>query len=200
MSPPVSADETAAGQDHGHQGGSHLGSSLTYPRSASVLGYCLLPLVLVSTLGIVVPLDGLFGYLLTSLSIMWCSYSSSSMFTIVGKSSQQHGMRPVTDSCRSHDFDEGSCRISYGTFLWQLWHYGHLQLSRHWTVGQGGWGSVRNEVDFEKHIGQIISTQQMAYDTMIVENMTFNYRSDIHTLSGDEPIGARQLISVWRKE
>jgi hypothetical protein len=85
MSPPVSAAEVAAGQDHGHPHGSHLGSSLTYPRSASVLGYCLLPLVLVSTLGIVVPLDGLFGYLLTSLAIVWCSYSSSSMFVIVGK-------------------------------------------------------------------------------------------------------------------
>jgi hypothetical protein len=37
--------------------------------------------------GIIVPLDGLFGYLLTSLAITWCSYSSSSMFTVVGKSS-----------------------------------------------------------------------------------------------------------------
>lgn len=85
MSPPISADEAAAGQDHGHPRGSHLGSSLTYPRSASIVGYCLLPLVLVSTLGIVVPLDGLFGYIITILSIMWCSYSSSSMFTVAGK-------------------------------------------------------------------------------------------------------------------
>lgn len=86
MSPPISADEAAAGQDHGHPRGSHLGSSLTYPRSASIVGYCLLPLVLVSTMGIVIPLDGLFGYVITILSIMWCSYSSSSMFTIAGKS------------------------------------------------------------------------------------------------------------------
>lgn len=86
MSPPISADESAAGQDPGHARGSHLGSSLTYPRSASIVGYCLLPLVLVSTLGIVIPLDGLFGYIVTILSIMWCSYSSSSMFTIAGKS------------------------------------------------------------------------------------------------------------------
>lgn len=88
MSPPISADDAAAGQDHGHPSGSHLGSSLTYPRSASIVGYCLLPLVLVSTLGIVVPLDGLFGYVVTILSIMWCSYSSSSMFTVAGKSKQ----------------------------------------------------------------------------------------------------------------
>ena len=72
---------------HGHpapHGSSHFSSTLTYPRSASVLGYCLLPLVLVAILGIVVPLDGFFGYLLTSLAIVWCAYSSSSMFTIVG--------------------------------------------------------------------------------------------------------------------
>jgi hypothetical protein len=86
MSPPVSAADVGQGHEHGHPQGSHLGSSLTYPRSASVLGYCLLPLVLVAMLGILVPLDGLFGYLLTSLAIMWCAYASSSMFTAVGKS------------------------------------------------------------------------------------------------------------------
>jgi hypothetical protein len=83
MSPPVNAVEATPG-DHSHPHGSHLGSSLTFPRSASVLGYCLLPLVLVSMFGIIIPLDGLFGYLLTSLAIFWCSYSSSSMFTVVG--------------------------------------------------------------------------------------------------------------------
>ena len=83
MSPPVTAE--AGPGDHGHPHGSHLGSSLTFPRSASVLGYCLLPLVLVAIFGIAIPLDGLFGYLLTSLAITWCSYSSSSMFTVVGK-------------------------------------------------------------------------------------------------------------------
>jgi hypothetical protein len=85
MSPPLSAGEVAAGQDEGQRGSSHFSSSLTLPRSASVLGYCLLPLVLVAIIGIAIPLDGLFGYLLTSLAIIWCSYSSSSMFTVVGK-------------------------------------------------------------------------------------------------------------------
>lgn len=118
MSPPISADDAAAGQDHGHPSGSHLGSSLTYPRSASIVGYCLLPLVLVSTLGIVVPLDGLFGYVVTILSIMWCSYSSSSMFTVAGKSKQLNGTARYTDFYRSHDFHERTCRISYGTVLW----------------------------------------------------------------------------------
>ncbi|KAF2787884.1 golgi membrane protein-like protein [Melanomma pulvis-pyrius CBS 109.77] len=92
MSPPLSPAEAAANQDHGHRGSSHFSSSLTYPRSASVLGYCLLPLVLISIVGIVIPMDGLFGYLLTSLAIIWCSYSSSSMFTTVGRMTAMRGL------------------------------------------------------------------------------------------------------------
>ncbi|KAF2280290.1 golgi membrane protein-like protein [Westerdykella ornata] len=92
MSPPLSPAEAASSQDHGHGGGSHFGSSLTFPRSASVLGYCLLPLVLTSIVGIVVPMDSFFGYLLTSLAIVWCSYSSSSMFTIVGRMTSMRGL------------------------------------------------------------------------------------------------------------
>ncbi|KAF2244471.1 protein transport protein yip1 [Trematosphaeria pertusa] len=92
MSPPLTAAEVAANQDQGQRGISHFSSSLTYPRSASVLGYCLLPLVLVAILGIVFPLDGYFGYLLTSLAIIWCSYSSSSMFTIVGRMTSMRGL------------------------------------------------------------------------------------------------------------
>jgi len=91
MSPPINAVEATPG-DHSHPQGSHLGSSLTFPRSASVLGYCLLPLVLVSMLGIIIPLDGLFGYLLTSLAITWCAYSSSSMFTVVGRMTSMRGL------------------------------------------------------------------------------------------------------------
>ncbi|KAF2687394.1 Yip1-domain-containing protein [Lentithecium fluviatile CBS 122367] len=85
MSPPLSPAEVAAEQDQGQRGGSRFSSSLTFPRSASVLGYCLLPLVLVAIIGVAIPLDGYFGYILTSLSIVWCSYSSSSMFTVVGR-------------------------------------------------------------------------------------------------------------------
>lgn len=92
MSPTINPTEVSSGHDHGHPQGSHLGSSLTYPRSASVLGYCLLPLVLVAILGIVIPLDGLFGYLLTSLAIAWCSYASSSMFTVVGRMTSMRGL------------------------------------------------------------------------------------------------------------
>lgn len=167
MSPPLSADEAAAGQTHGHQQGSHLGSSLTYPRSASIVGYCLLPLVLISTLGIVVPLDGLFGYLITSLSIMWCSYSSSSMFTIAGKFLfQDCGSVQNIDFYRSHDFDERPCCIPYGIVLWQLRYHGYLQFPWYWQAGPSGWSSIMEEKS-KRRIWHIISMQQTAHDTMM---------------------------------
>lgn len=84
MAPPVPAETTS----DGHR--PNLSSTLTFARSASILGYCLLPLVLVSLLGIVVPMDSIFGYLLTSLAIAWSSFSSSAMFTSVGR---MHDMR-----------------------------------------------------------------------------------------------------------
>jgi hypothetical protein len=138
MSPPVNAADVGPGHEHGHSQGSHLGSSLTYPRSASVLGYCLLPLVLVAMLGILVPLDGLFGYLLTSLAIAWCAYASSSMFTVVGKCTVYNTAVTCTNaSARSNDIDERTGRVSYGSVLWQFWYYGYLQLKRNWAIGKG---------------------------------------------------------------
>ncbi|KAF2843169.1 protein transport protein yip1 [Patellaria atrata CBS 101060] len=91
MSPPLTSAEQAAVQDH-RASSSHFSSNLTFPRSASVLGYCLLPLVLTSLVGIAVPMDGLFGYLLTSAAIMWCTYSSSAMFCAVGRMSGMRGL------------------------------------------------------------------------------------------------------------
>lgn len=68
----------------------HFSATLTFPRSASVLGYCFLPLVLTSLVGIAVPMDTLFGYLLTTAAVGWCTYSSSGMFCAVA---QMRGMR-----------------------------------------------------------------------------------------------------------
>lgn len=45
-----------------------------------MLGYCLLPLVLTSLLGIAMPLDSVMGYAVTSLAICWSTLSSSAMF------------------------------------------------------------------------------------------------------------------------
>jgi hypothetical protein len=57
-----------------------------------LLGYCLLPLVLTSLIGILVPMDTLFGYALTALAIAWCTYSSSAMFCVVGRMSSMRGL------------------------------------------------------------------------------------------------------------
>ncbi|KAI5791948.1 hypothetical protein EDC01DRAFT_656685 [Geopyxis carbonaria] len=54
--------------------------SLNYIRSASVLGYCLLPLVFTSWVGVVFPLDGMVGYILSALAIAWSTYAASNMF------------------------------------------------------------------------------------------------------------------------
>lgn len=94
MSPAPNSPEAASSAAlHDHPGSSgHLSSTLTFPRSASVLGYCLLPLVMTSLVGVVVPMDGLLGYVLTSLAIVWCTYSSSAMFCAVGRMRAMRGL------------------------------------------------------------------------------------------------------------
>lgn len=93
MSPPLTAAETSV-HDHSAPGTTHSGfsSTLTFPRSASVLGYCLLPLVVTSLIGIVMPMDGMVGYCLTILAIAWCTYSASGMFCAVGRMSSMRGL------------------------------------------------------------------------------------------------------------
>ena len=87
MSPPIATSHDPS-QPPPQAG--HLSSTLTFPRSASVLGYCLLPLVLTSLVGIALPMDTALGYILTSAAIVWCTYSSSGMFCAVGR---MRGMR-----------------------------------------------------------------------------------------------------------
>jgi hypothetical protein len=59
---------------------SHSTTRPTFARSASVLGYCLLPLVLTSLVGIVMPMDTPLGIVLTTFAIMWCTWSASGIF------------------------------------------------------------------------------------------------------------------------
>ncbi|RPA82354.1 Yip1-domain-containing protein [Ascobolus immersus RN42] len=61
------------------------GHSLSYIRSASVLGYCLLPLVITSLVGVVLRanMNGMIGYLISILAIAWCTNSASNMFVTV---------------------------------------------------------------------------------------------------------------------
>lgn len=61
-------------------------------RSASIIGYCLLPLVIVCAFGLVVSLDSLFGYVLSGLAVSWCTYSASGLFVTVLK---LHNVRPL---------------------------------------------------------------------------------------------------------
>ncbi|KAJ6263508.1 hypothetical protein Dda_2072 [Drechslerella dactyloides] len=60
-----------------------LGVNINYIRSTSVLGYCLLPLVLTSFIGVAVPMDGVLGFATTAVAISWCTFSSSAMFVAV---------------------------------------------------------------------------------------------------------------------
>jgi hypothetical protein len=49
-------------------------------RTASVLGYCLLPMVLLSFTSIIIPLQGIMGLLLGGVTVLWCTSSSANMF------------------------------------------------------------------------------------------------------------------------
>ncbi|KAM8940179.1 protein YIPF7 isoform 2-T2 [Pelodytes ibericus] len=53
---------------------------VSYGCVASVLGYCLLPMVLLSTCAIVYSLQGLLGITLAFTVIGWCSFSASKIF------------------------------------------------------------------------------------------------------------------------
>jgi hypothetical protein len=108
MTPPMDpheADQMSQGQrDHmaaaaggpagpaGVQQGGHFSSTLTYSRSASVLGYCFLPLVFTALMGVAVPMDTLIGYVLTAGAVGWCTFSSSGMFISVGRMSGMRGL------------------------------------------------------------------------------------------------------------
>ncbi|XP_053157503.1 protein YIPF5 isoform X1 [Hemicordylus capensis] len=48
---------------------------------ASVLGYCLLPMIILSTFAVVLSLQGMMGVILAAGIIGWCSFSASKIFT-----------------------------------------------------------------------------------------------------------------------
>lgn len=87
--PGYPGDPNAGGRDDNK---GQLSNNLTFARSASVLGYCLLPLVMTSLVGIVVPMDGPLGYILTSAAIVWCTTSASGMFCAVGRMMQMRAL------------------------------------------------------------------------------------------------------------
>ncbi|EGW31092.1 uncharacterized protein SPAPADRAFT_63019 [Spathaspora passalidarum NRRL Y-27907] len=60
-------------------------SQIDLVRSTSVIGYCLLPLVLISVVGVITSLDNLVGYILSTIAVLWCTYSASGFFVAVLK-------------------------------------------------------------------------------------------------------------------
>ncbi|EIW68452.1 hypothetical protein TREMEDRAFT_23680, partial [Tremella mesenterica DSM 1558] len=58
-------------------------------RTASVLGYCLLPMVGVGGIGMGVGIDHPLGYLLSVGSIVWCTHSASGIFVAVLRMDRQ---------------------------------------------------------------------------------------------------------------
>lgn len=90
MAPPIPPEEQnqSSGQPDHPSGSRHFASALTLARSASILGYCLLPLVVLSLFGIAVPLDSAFGYIMALAAIAYSTYAASSMFCAVGRMSE----------------------------------------------------------------------------------------------------------------
>ena len=58
-------------------------------RTASVLGYCLIPMIFLGSLGIGVGIDHPIGYFLSVISIIWCTHSASSIFVAVLRMDRQ---------------------------------------------------------------------------------------------------------------
>ncbi|OWF37274.1 protein YIPF5-like [Mizuhopecten yessoensis] len=63
----------------------------------SVLGYCLLPMVILSFSAVLLSLQGLIGIVLTALAVIWCSLSASKLF--VSALSMDHQQPLVAYPC-----------------------------------------------------------------------------------------------------
>jgi len=55
-------------------------ASVTLGSVISVLGYCLLPMVVLSGLNVLIALQGTFGIVIAAICIFWCSISASKLF------------------------------------------------------------------------------------------------------------------------
>lgn len=89
---PVPSGATPYGAPPGANHQHELSATLTWSRSASVLGYCLIPLLVTSVVGVFMPMDTPLGIVLTSAAIMWSTYSASGMFCAVGRLRSMRGL------------------------------------------------------------------------------------------------------------
>ncbi|CRK86391.1 CLUMA_CG000178, isoform A [Clunio marinus] len=55
-------------------------TNVTLAAVISVLGYCLLPMVVLSGINVLITIQGLIGMILTGFSILWCAISASKLF------------------------------------------------------------------------------------------------------------------------
>eukprot|EP00042_Codosiga_hollandica_P058885 m.894841 g.894841 ORF g.894841 m.894841 type:complete len:215 (-) comp59989_c0_seq8:2186-2830(-) len=55
-------------------------NSVSLGLTASVLGYCLLPMVALAGISLLLPMTGIIGTILSVASICWCAYSAAKMF------------------------------------------------------------------------------------------------------------------------
>uniref|UniRef100_A0A8C6DCD2 Protein YIPF n=1 Tax=Moschus moschiferus TaxID=68415 RepID=A0A8C6DCD2_MOSMO len=55
-------------------------TGVSFGCAASVLGYCLLPMILLSSFAVIFSLQGMVGIILTAGIIGWCSFSASKIF------------------------------------------------------------------------------------------------------------------------
>lgn len=88
---PYAAASPQPPPSHSHLA-NELSATLTWSRSASVLGYCIIPLLFVSLVGVFRPMDTPLGIVMTSAAIMWCTYSASGMFCAVGRLRSMRGL------------------------------------------------------------------------------------------------------------
>ena len=58
-------------------------------RTASVLGYCLLPIVLLAALSLPLDLTGAWGALFVPLTVFWCSNAAALFFVIILQADDQ---------------------------------------------------------------------------------------------------------------
>lgn len=62
---------------------------ITFATVASILGYCLIPIVGLSLLGVFFKLSGLVGIILAAFTVIWASFSASRLFVAVSGDKQQ---------------------------------------------------------------------------------------------------------------
>lgn len=79
----ANGDSSIQQPQHQQQQQNQQQQSLQFFRTASILGYCFLPLCFLSLFGVFHSLDNTIGYFLSLLFVCWCTWSSSGFFTCV---------------------------------------------------------------------------------------------------------------------